>query len=65
MQAGDQIIEVGGEEIGDSGDLWRSVWSHGIAGASVPLRVVRDDQIIDITVQSADRTSFLKAPKLH
>lgn len=65
VQAGDQIIEVGGEEIGDSGDLWRSVWSHGIAGASVPLRVVRDDQIIDITVQSADRTSFLKAPKLH
>lgn len=65
VRAGDQIIAVGEEEIADSGELWRSVWARGKAGAKVPLRLVRDDQVIDVTIKSADRTSFLKAPRLH
>ncbi len=65
IQAGDQIIAVGKDEVADSGDLWRCVWAHGNAGVEVPIRLVRDDRVVDIMVKSADRTSFLKAPKLH
>jgi hypothetical protein len=29
------------------------------------MRVSRNGRMFDVTVQSADRTSFLKAPKMH
>ena len=65
LEAGDQIIAVGQEEVAETGELWRHVWACGSAGVEVELRLARDDQVFDVAIQSADRTSFLKAPKLH
>ncbi|MGY9057023.1 MAG: S1C family serine protease [Alphaproteobacteria bacterium] len=65
VQAGDQVISVGDTDIADLADLWRRVWASGEAGATVQLRVVRNDRVLDVEVQSVDRTSFLKAPQLH
>ena len=65
VRAGDRILTVGGEEITDLAGLWRRVWASGSAGAEVRLRLMRDKSPVAVTVRSADRTSFLKSPKLH
>ena len=45
--------------------LFRRVWSLGDAGVAVPLTVSREGEMIELRVASADRNSFLKAPRLH
>ena len=65
VHTGDRIIAVGNEEITDLGGLWRRVWAAGSAGAEVRLRLARDDSVFGVSVRSADRTTFLKSPKLH
>lgn len=65
VHTGDRIIAVGNEEITDLGGLWRRVWAAGSAGAEVRLRLARDNSVFGVSVRSADRTTFLKSPKLH
>tara|TARA_R110002096_G_scaffold43576_5_gene117716 strand:+ start:962 stop:1936 length:975 start_codon:yes stop_codon:yes gene_type:complete len=65
VQTADRILAVADEEVADLGDFWRSVWANGPAGAKVRLRLARDDREFDVAIASADRSSFLKAPKLH
>ncbi|HJS88062.1 MAG TPA: S1C family serine protease [Acetobacteraceae bacterium] len=65
VQPGDRVLAVDGEEVSDLASLWRRVWACGSAGAEVRLRLVRDSRILNVTVRSADRTKFLKSPKLH
>ncbi len=65
VQEGDKVLAVGGTKVVDLPSLWRALWSCGSAGARVKLQLQRDDGRQDLTVVSADRRSFLKAPKLH
>ena len=65
LRAGDRIVAVDGDEVADLGGLWRRVWSAGTAGARVRMSVGRDDALLHVTVHSADRSSFLRAPRLH
>lgn len=65
VQTGDQILSVNDEEAPDLAGLWRRVWASGSAGAEVRLRVLRENKPLTITIRSADRASFLKAPKVH
>ena len=45
--------------------FWRRVWAGGPAGSEVQLQVARDGETMTVRVLSADRTRFLKTPKLH
>ncbi|HEX3347060.1 MAG TPA: S1C family serine protease [Acetobacteraceae bacterium] len=65
VHAGDRVLGVGDEEITDLASLWRKVWSAGTAGAKVMLQIGRDGNELEIRVTSADRTSFLRSPRLH
>ncbi|MCK8783313.1 S1C family serine protease [Roseomonas sp. NAR14] len=65
LRVGDRLLAVGREEVGDLASLWRAVWACGDAGATVPLRVRRRHGSLTMAVVSADRASFLKAPRLH
>ncbi len=65
LRAGDKILTVNDEEIPDLVGLWRRVWSSGSAGAEVRLRIERDGDAMRVSMRSADRTSFLKSPRLH
>jgi S1-C subfamily serine protease len=65
LRKGDQILAVAGEEITGLADLWSRVWACGGAGSAVPLRISRNRSAMEIRVVSADRASFLKAPRLH
>jgi S1-C subfamily serine protease len=65
LQSGDRIVAVGDEEVSELAALWRRVWASGPPGNTVLLRVERDGQRLAIRITSADRTAFLRRPKLH
>jgi hypothetical protein len=41
------------------------VWGLGQAGVEVPLTVHRDGRLVEANIASADRSQFLKAPRMH
>ncbi len=65
LQAGDRIVSIDEEEITELAALWRKVWSSGPPGTTVVLRVQRDNETLTLRIKSADRTSFLRGPRLH
>ncbi len=65
VETGDVVLEVAGSPVGDLADMFRTIWSLGDAGVTVPLTLVRDGQRVQINVPSADRNDFLKSPRLH
>jgi S1-C subfamily serine protease len=65
VQEGDLVLSVGALRVTGLAEFFRAVWRLGAAGVEVPLTVGRDGDVLRITVKSADRTDFLKKPKLH
>lgn len=65
VKQGDRILSVNDEEVSDLAGLWRRIWASGSAGAEVKLRVMRERGAVTLSVRSADRSEFLKSPKLH
>lgn len=65
VQLGDMVLGVGELRATGLADLFRSIWRLGAPGVAVPLTLARDGDVLRITVKSADRSDFLKKPKLH
>ena len=65
VHPGDIVLEVGGAPVKDLAGTFRSVWQIGPAGAEIPLMVMRDGAPREIRIASADRSDFLKKPRLH
>ena len=65
LRVGDLIMDVGGEPVRDLASLFRRIWARGDAGVEIPITVVRDGKSVGVSVRSADRASFLRAPRLH
>ena len=62
---GDRILALGDDEVSELGGLWRKLWASGNAGTTVLLRLGRDAGDVAVRVKTADRSSFLRAPRLH
>jgi hypothetical protein len=41
------------------------VWQRGAAGVEIPLTLSRDEKLVNVTVQSVDRSELLKKPLLQ
>jgi S1-C subfamily serine protease len=65
IQRGDVLAGVGGMEIESLGDFYHKVWSRGPAGVEIPIEIVRDGRAMGLRVRSADRSSFMKRPRLQ
>jgi S1-C subfamily serine protease len=65
VQIGDMVLSVGALRVTGLAEFFRAVWRLGSAGVEVPLTVGRDGDVLRMTVKSADRSDFLKKPKLH
>ncbi|HZF36551.1 MAG TPA: S1C family serine protease [Candidatus Angelobacter sp.] len=65
LRRGDIVLAVNGRETRGLGDFYRRVWSLGEAGVEVPLSIFRDGHAVELRVASADRSRFLRAPRLH
>jgi S1-C subfamily serine protease len=65
IEAGDVLLAVNGLHVSGLADLYRKVWSAGQAGVTVSLGILRDDEMLNISVETADRTKFMKQPSSH
>ncbi|MES2563882.1 MAG: S1C family serine protease [Pseudomonadota bacterium] len=63
--AGDLVLSVGDLRVTGLAEFFRAVWRLGPVGVEVPLTVARDGDVLRVKVKSADRSDFLKKPKLH
>ena len=62
---GDHVLKVAGTPADDLADLFRRIWALGPAGTLIPLTIERSGQKFEVSVSSADRNDFLKAPALQ
>lgn len=65
IHPGDAILAVNGESTVDLAGLWRRVWASGNSGAEVVMRLLRDGKVTTARIRSADRSSYLKTPRVH
>ncbi len=65
VRVGDFILGVGGQTVKELAEMFRRVWGTGEAGVGIPLTLSRDGKILDLTVQSVNRSDLLNSPQLH
>jgi len=65
IRQGDLVLEVGGTRITSLAQLFRTAWSMGPAGTTIPLTIAREGDVLRFEVKTADRNDFLKKPPLH
>lgn len=65
LRQGDVVIAVAGEGVTSLAGLFRRIWSLGPAGVAVPMTILRDGVVLEVTLTSGDRNRYLKAPRLH
>ena len=63
LKAGDIILAVNKNPVKGLADFFRQSWALGPAGVTVPLSILQETQVRDISVQSADRYQFLKVSR--
>ena len=59
------MLEVAGERASGLADLFRRIWRLGEAGVDVPVTLGRRSEMLRVTIRSADRSDFLRRPRLH
>jgi S1-C subfamily serine protease len=65
LRPGDVIIGIDDEPVVGLANMFRRVWSLGSAGVEVPLKVMRNAEKMELTVQSADRAGFQRKGTLQ
>jgi S1-C subfamily serine protease len=65
VQLGDLVLEAGGTKVANLAALFRRVWDLGPAGTEVELTLSRRGASSTARIRSADRSDFLKKPRLH
>jgi S1-C subfamily serine protease len=65
LRTGDLVLEIAGERASGLADLFRRIWRLGEAGVEVPITIGRRSDVLRVTVRSADRSDFLRRPRLH
>ena len=63
IKAGDIILAVNQAPVKSLADFFRQIWASGPAGVKVPLSILHETQVRDISVQSADRYQLLKVSR--
>lgn len=65
VSVGDIVLGVNREPVNDLALMFRRIWSMGPAGTDIPLNLQRDDDQLEVHVQSVSRYDMLKSPQLH
>lgn len=65
LRMGDIILGVAGAPVTDLADFYTRLWAQGPAGATIPLRIQRDDDVFEVEIRSVDRTNLLRKPRFN
>jgi len=61
----DLIVAVAGAAVGGQADFYRKLWALGEAGIAVPLTLLRQGGLTEITVTSGNRYNYLKLNRTY
>lgn len=65
LEAGDLILEIAGQPVEYMAKMYKTIWGLGSAGTTIPMTLFRDKRIIEVEVESANRSDYYKKPGLH
>jgi len=65
LQCGDLILQIDGQSVDTMPDLFRSVWSKGVAGVEISITIERDRVQESIVIKTVDRNARLLAATVH
>lgn len=65
LRAGDLILAVDGQPVADLTGFYEKMWSLGVAGVTVPLKILREGDAFEVEVRSMDRNALLKKRRLN
>ena len=65
LKQGDVILAVAGQPVADLADFYTRLWGQGPAGATIPLRLQREEDVFEVEIRSADRSALLKKPRFN
>ena len=63
IKTGDIILAVNRTPVKRLADFFRQIWAMGPAGVKVPLSVLQETRVRDVTVPSGDRYQFLQVSR--
>lgn len=64
LGVGDLIFEVAGQRVNSAEEFFRAVWRQGHAGVAVPLKVLQQHSVRDVSIPSGDRYQFYRVHPL-
>lgn len=65
VETGDIVVALADERPKTLADMWRRIWSLGPAGVEVSMLVERQNRVLAVTIESADRLVFTRAKVVH
>lgn len=65
LKPGDVVVKVSNQLVRDVPGLYRRIWGLGLAGVAVPFTVLRGDRALDLTVNSVDRSDYLRLKRSY
>lgn len=65
LEEGDVVRTVGGDKVSDLAGFYRTLWALGPPGVTARLVVQRDQQMLNIDIQTMDRAARLKKRRLN
>lgn len=60
IRKGDAVLGVGETPVREMDRFFKLIWKLGEIGVDVPLKILRDGEVVDITVKSGDRMKWLR-----
>ncbi len=65
LHVGDLILAVAGEPVSDLAEFYKLLWAQGSPGATIPLRIQREQDVFEVEIRSVDRNALLKKPRFN
>ena len=63
LAAGDIIVSVNGQYVATQSELYQGIRKLGTAGATIPLRILKRGDLLDLPIKSSDRMDTLRKPQ--
>lgn len=63
LAAGDIIVSVDGQYVANQSEFYQGVRKRGAAGVTIPLRVLKRGDLLDVSITSSDRMENLRKPQ--
>jgi len=65
LKPGDVILAVAKRPVATLAEFYSRLWAQGPAGATIPLRLLREHDSFEVEIRSMDRATLLQKPRLN